>query len=133
MFQWVWNNWGSLERAAKTIVLVAGGTIYGTTVYGRPADVVAVSVFDGVDGIAAALVDVAVVTVNTAVVAVFGAGLDNTIIWKTTAVGTVAAEAEGCICEREYWFGKGAVVEPAAIMAVTFGTAGIGGVVGAVV
>ena len=108
-------------------------TVDGSAVCESPTGVVAVSVFNRVDGIAAALVDVAVVAVNTAIVSVFDAGLDDCVVGETCAVGTVAAEAEGCICEREYWFGKGAVVEPAAVVAVAFGTAGVGGVVGAVV
>ena len=56
-----------MEGTAKTIVLVAGGTIYSTDVYGIPTGVVAVTVFDGVNGVAAAFVDVAVVTVDTAI------------------------------------------------------------------
>ena len=113
---------------------MAGGTVDRTDVYSSPTGVVAVTVFNRVDCIVAALVDVAVVTIDTAIVAVFGAGLDNTIIWKTTAVGTMAAEAEGCVCECENRFGECTVVDPAAVVAVAFGTAGVGtGVVGAVV
>ena len=113
---------------------MAGGTINSTDVYSIPTGVVAVAVFDGVDGIAAAFVDVAVVTIDTAVVAVFGAGLDNTIIWKTTAVGTVATEAESCVGEGEDGFGECRIMNPAAIVAAVFCAAGVGtGVVGAVV
>ena len=109
-------------------------TVDGSAVCESPTGVVAVSVFNWMDGIAAALVDMAVVTIDTAVVKVFGAGLDNAVIWKNTAIGTVATEAETCICEREYWFGKCAVVYPSTVVAVTFGTAGVGtGIVGAVV
>ena len=122
-----------MEGTTKTIVLVTCSTVDGTAVYSSPTGVVAVSVFYWMDGIAAALVDMAVVTVNTAVVKVFGASLDNGVVGESCGVGAMAAEAETCICEREDWFGEGAVVNPAAIVTVVLCTAWIGGVVGAVV
>ena len=124
---------GSAEDATEATVLVAGCTVYSTAVCGIPGGVVAVSVFNRVDGIAAALVNVAVVAVDTAVVTIFGASLDNAVVGETCAVGTVATEAEGCVCECENRFGKCAVVDPATIVTAVLGTAGVGGVVGAVV
>ena len=88
------GNFGSgSEDATETGVLVAGSTVDSSGVYSRPGGVVAVSVFDGMDGIVAALVDVAVVAVDIAVVKGFGAGLDNSIVGETCGIGTVAAEA----------------------------------------
>ena len=113
---------------------MAGCAVDGSGVCKSPSGVVTVAVFNRMNGIAAALVDMAVVTIYTAVVTVFGAGLDNTIIWKTTAVVTVATEAEGCVCEREDGFGECRIMNPAAVVAAIFGTAGVGtGVVGTMI
>ena len=102
---------------------MACGTVDCTGVCGIPGGVVIVSVFDGVDGVVAALVDMAVVAVNTAVVAVFGACLDNAVVGETCGVGTVAAEAESSVAECENRFGEGAVVNPAGVVAVVISTA----------
>ena len=87
------NCWGGIEDATETTVLVTGGTVDGSAVCGIPTGVVAVAVFDGVDGIIATLVDVAVVTIDTTVMAVFDAGLDDSIVGETCTVIAVAAEA----------------------------------------
>ena len=83
---------GGAENTTEATVLVAGCAVDGSGVYSVPTGVVAVSVFNWVDGIAAALVDVAVVAIDTAIMSVFGAGLDNSIVGETCAVGTMAAE-----------------------------------------
>ena len=113
---------------------MTGGTVDGIGVYSVPTGVVAVSVFDGVDGITAAFIDVAVVTIETTVVKVPGAGLDDSVVGKTsTNIGTMAAEAVGCVGECENWFGEGTVVNTTAVVAGALGTAGVGRVVGTVV
>ena len=82
---------GGAEDATETTVLVACGTIYSTAVCGIPDGVVAVTVFNWMDGIAATLVDVAVVTIDTTIMSVFGAGLDNGVVGETCAISTVTA------------------------------------------
>ena len=55
-------------------------TIDGSAVCESPTGVVAVSVFYWMDGITAAFIYVAVVTIDTAIMSVFGAGLDNAVV-----------------------------------------------------
>ena len=124
---------GGAENTTEATVLVAGCAVDGSAVYSVPTGVVAVAVFNRVNGVATALVDVAVVTIDTAIMSVFDACLDDTVVGETCAVGTVATEAEGCVCECEYGFGECAVVDPTAIVTAVLCAAGIGGVVGAVV
>ena len=113
---------------------MAGGTVNGIGVYSIPTGVVAVSVFDGVDGIAAALVDVAVVAIYTTIMKISGAGLDDSIVRETCTIVAVTAEAETCVCKCENGFGEGTVVDTATVVAGALGTAGIGArVVGTVV
>ena len=113
---------------------MTGGAVDGSGVCGGPTGVVAVSVFDGVDGVVATLVDVAVVAIDTAVVAVHGAGLDDSIVGGASAVISVTAEAESCVGKGEYGFGEGDVVEPATVVTAVLCAAGVGaGVVGTMV
>ena len=59
---------------------MAGCTVDGSSVCGIPTGVVAVTVFYWVDGIATAFIYVAVVTIDTAVVKVFGACGNYTVV-----------------------------------------------------
>ena len=125
---------GGAEDATEATVLVAGCAVDGSGVYSIPAGVVAVTVFNWVNCITAALVNMAVVTIDTTVVKVFGAGLNDCVVGETCGVGAMAAKAKGCVCEREYWFGECTVVDPAAIVTAVLCATGVGTrVVGTVV
>ena len=87
------NFGGGIEDATETGVLVAGSTVDSTAVYSRPGGVVAVAVFDWMDGIVAAFIDVAVVTIDTTVVTVFDACGNYTVVGTAGTIVAVAAEA----------------------------------------
>ena len=84
---------GGAEEATEATVLVAGCTVDGSAVCSIPTGVVAVSVFYRMDGIAAAFIYVAVVTIDTAVVKVFGACGNYAVVRKIcTNIGTMTTE-----------------------------------------
>ena len=112
---------------------MTGGTVDGIGVYSVPTGIVAVSVFYWMDCVVAALINMAIVAIDTAVVAVHGTGLDDSIVGTASTVITVTAEAETRVCKCEDGFGEGTVVNTTAVVAGALGTAGVGRVVGTVV